>query len=122
VASTEVTLPTSYLELLQLHDGIESFYWVADDLLSCAAQTEDPDHAKHWDRPQMHFFIMGDDFEGVAFDTDTRGDDGEMEVVEFAHNVETVRWPSLDAFLVGYRDRLLGLFATLARLPCYGPA
>jgi hypothetical protein len=108
VSISRSSLPASYLDLLRLHDGIKAFYWVEDDLLSCEDQAGDPGYADHWQRPQMRFFIMGNDFEGVAFDTTTRRPDGEMEAVEFARNVESVRWPSLDDFLLGYLARLEG--------------
>ncbi len=54
----------------------------------------------------MFFFIMGNEWDAVAFDRSTRKEDGEMEVQEIAGNVDRKRWPSLSDFLLAYLARL----------------
>ncbi len=99
-------IPPSYVQLLRLHDGIENFYWVEEDLVSTTFRREYPDYAAHWEPPDFDFFVIGDDWEAVAFDMSTQRDDGEMEVVEFLRNVERHRWSSLSDFLRGYLERM----------------
>lgn len=99
-------LPASYVQMLGIVDGVDNFYWVDNDLLSSSYLLDHPDYSRHWERPEMFFFIMGDDWEAVAFDTANKDTDGEMEVVEFDRNTEDMRWPSLSDFLIGYKERL----------------
>lgn len=101
-----LTLPSSYVQLLTIHNGIESFYWVDGDLLPAKYAVDHPDYSRDWERPDLFFFIMGNSGDAVAFNLTSRSSDGEMEVQEFQDRAELETWPSLSDFLIGYRSRL----------------
>jgi len=111
-ASVRFPLPPSYLRLMSLHDGIDNFYGIRGHLLHSRFRHIFPDFDKEWKRPQMWVFIADNDWNAVAFDTNTRNAEGEMEVLEIADNIDADRWLSLTDFLIAYRQRMETWVAT----------
>jgi hypothetical protein len=103
-------LPPSYAMLLGLHDGIDNFKFVDSSILSAEqliAAGEDGRTNNTGDKePNRIFFIVGEDWEGVAFDKTAIHPDGEMDVVEYDNTGEIDRWHSLPDFLTAYLNWL----------------
>jgi hypothetical protein len=111
VASVPFQLPPSYLQILGIHDGIDDLYGIRGSLLHSGFRLDFPNFDKEWGRPNMWIFIADNDWNAVAFDTDTQSAEGEMEVQEISDNLDADRWPSLSDFLIGYSERMEGWLA-----------
>lgn len=105
-ATVPFPLPPSYVQLLCIHDGIDNFYGIRGQLLPSSYRLDFPNFERDWNRPHLLFFVEDDDFNAVAFDTNMRNPECEMEVVEIAENIDSDRWPSLSDFLIGYMERI----------------
>ena len=110
-AAVPFPLPPSYVQLLRIADGITNFYRLWGKIIPCTYRLEHPRFAEDWERPDLFFFIEGTEGNAVAFDPATRNAEGEMAVLEIDNYLDADRWPSLNDFLVGYKERLEGWLA-----------
>ena len=102
--------PPSYVRLLMLHNGIDNFYWMDMPLLATADIAEQSTLADDYELSHL-LLLMAAEWRAIGFDPTTADAEGEMAVAVCDKTGEHTRWPSLSAFLIGYRDRLAGWLA-----------
>jgi hypothetical protein len=112
-AASPHPLPPSYLDLLELHDGIAGFYGIDGELVSSSYRGE---HDEQWrdstqlaDCPELAnlvFFAMDSDGSAASFDATTRDSRGEMQVIEIRDYRELERFDSLASFLITFAERM----------------